>query len=126
MKFWFFMFICDLLCPLIMLIGGALFLKGGPKTINSLLGYRTEMSMKNEETWEFAHKHCGKLWLKWGTILLIATIIPLLCLIGQGEKPVAIVGLILCLVQMIVLIVSIFPTEAALKRNFDEKGNRKA
>lgn len=44
--------------------------KRPPKKINSFYGYRTAMSMKNRETWEFAHKHCGKLWSAWGCIAL--------------------------------------------------------
>ena len=35
-------------------------MKKAPKEINSVFGYRTSMSMKNKDTWEFAHKYCGK------------------------------------------------------------------
>ena len=28
--------------------------------VNFVFGYRTSMSMKNKDTWEFAHKYCGK------------------------------------------------------------------
>ncbi len=121
---WIFMFLCDLLCPLIMVIAGVSSLKGGPKKINIWVGYRTEMSMKNEETWRFAHRYFGKLWLIWGTVMLVLTVIPFLFLFGQSETVVAVVGLILCTVQCVVLIASIFPTEAALKKHFDANGNR--
>ena len=48
-------------------------------------GYRTKMSMKNKDTWEFAHKYCGKLWYVWGIILLLLTILPMLWAIGKSE-----------------------------------------
>ena len=62
MGFWIFMVIMDLLVPLTMIGFGRYFLKQAPGTINWVFGYRTEMSMKNKDTWEFAHKYIGKLW----------------------------------------------------------------
>ena len=55
MGFWIFMLITDLLIPVIMTVFGWYFIKQAPKNINYLFGYRTEMSMKNEDTWKFAH-----------------------------------------------------------------------
>ena len=71
MGFWIFMLIMDLLIPFTMIGFGYLFLKRTPKNINVLFGYRTTMSMKNRDTWEFAHRYCGKLWYMWGGILLV-------------------------------------------------------
>ena len=66
MGFWIFMLIMDLLLPFTMIGFGRYFMKKAPKEINSVFGYRTSMSMKNKDTWEFAHKYCGDL-----TILLV-------------------------------------------------------
>ena len=60
MGFWIFMLIMDLLLPFAMIGFGRYFMKKAPKEINSVFGYRTSMSMKNKDTWEFAHKYCGK------------------------------------------------------------------
>ena len=54
------MLIMDLLLPFTMIGFGRYFMKKAPKEINSVFGYRTSMSMKNKDTWEFAHKYCGK------------------------------------------------------------------
>ena len=62
MGFWIFMLIMDLLLPFTMIGFGRYFMKKAPKEINSVFGYRTSMSMKNKDTWEFAHKYCGKVW----------------------------------------------------------------
>ena len=70
MFFWIFMLASDLIIPLTMIRFGRLFLAQAPKNINATFGYRTTMSMKNKDTWEFAHKYCGKLWCRCGLILL--------------------------------------------------------
>ena len=125
MRFWIFMLLVGLLCPVIMIAAGISFLKAAPKKINSVYGYRTELSMKNQDTWEFAHKYCGKVWLRGGLILLPVAVIPMLLVIGKSTEIVGIVGSIIGTLGVVVLIASIFPTESALRKNFDERGNRK-
>ncbi len=44
---------------------------------------------------------------------------------GGSEEAVGTVGLIVMAVQLAVLIASIFPTEKALERTFNEDGTRK-
>lgn len=107
-----------------MLFFGVKFRKHAPKNINEIYGYRTSMSMKNKETWEFAHKYCGRLWIKLGGMMLIISVI--IGIIGfmfyQIQDSIA---LVLVTTQTIVLSISIFPVEKELKKNFDENGNRK-
>jgi len=122
MGFLIFMLIMDLLIPFTMIGFGYFFLKKAPKNINALFGYRTTMSMKNKDTWEFAHKYCGKLWYVWGVILLPLTVLPMLWTIGKSEDMIETIGAILCGIQMIPLIGCIFPTERALKKHFDANG----
>jgi len=56
----------------VIMIGvGYMMYKHPPKSINAIYGYRTARSMKNDETWKFAHDCCGRLWFKLGFILLI-------------------------------------------------------
>ncbi|MBM7833290.1 SdpI family protein [Clostridium sardiniense] len=126
MGFWIFMMVSDLLIPLTMVGFGKLFMKNAPKEINGVYGYRTSMSMKNKDTWEFAHHYCGKLWLTIGGIMLVISAIAMLFVIGKDENVVGNFGGILCGIQLVFFIGSIFPTERALKKNFDERGNRKS
>lgn len=125
MGFWIFMFIMELLIPITMMIVGRLFNSKKAGEINSLYGYRTSMSMKNKETWDFAHKHCGKIWVQVGNIMLVPSILVMIACMGKSEDAVGTVGGILCGVQCVVMIVSIVPTEIALRKNFDKKGNRR-
>lgn len=125
MGFWVFMLIMDLLIPLTMIGFGKCFLNKVPGEINPVFGYRTSMSMKNKDTWEFAHNYCGKLWYRCGLLLLVITIAAMLCVIGKSEDTVGMTGGLICGAQMIPMIGSIVPTEIALKRTFDKDGNRK-
>ena len=125
MGFWIFMLCTVLLVPLIMLFFGLYFKNKSPKEINSLFGYRTTMSMKNKDTWEFAHHYCGRLWLVLGMIMLPLSVIPMLFFINQDIDDVGIAGGIIEGIQVVVLLISIFPTEKALKKTFDENGNRR-
>ena len=102
MGFWVFMFCCDLLIPLVMLFAGRMMQHHPPREINFVLGYRTARSMKNRETWVFAHRECGRLWQRWGWGELIATVV--LMLLFLGEK---------------------FVVEKKLQAAFDENGVRR-
>ncbi len=119
-----FMFIVTMLVPLIMIIFGARFEKKVPKEINAVFGYRTTMSMKNKETWQFAHKYIGKLWKMCGWLVLLISAVVIIVSCGKDIAAVSIIGGITCTVQIIVMLCTIIPTEIVLKKNFDEYGNR--
>jgi len=125
MGFWFFMLIMVMFIPLTMVIFGRLFMKKAPRTINYIYGYRTTMSMKNKDTWNFAHKHCGRIWYYWGLILFLASIVVMLFYIGNEIDTVGTIGGIVVGIQALILIVSIFPTSIALHKEFDKNGRRK-
>ena len=49
-----------------------------------------------------------------------------MCLaLGKGESAVSWLGSALCVVQLVVLLAPIAPTERALRRTFDKDGNRR-
>ena len=126
MGFWIFMLAMGLLFPVVMILFGTMFMKSAPKKINYIFGYRTELSMKNRDTWEFAHKYIGKLWFRFGLLLIPSTVISMLFVISKTENIVGTVGLIVGFINTIVLIVPIFFTEKALNKAFDKDGKRKA
>lgn len=123
--FWVFMLIMVLLIPIIMITFGKLFSKKAPKDINYTFGYRTKRSMMNMETWMFAHAYIGKLWFICGLLLFPLSAVVMTFVFGKGPDTVGIAGGILTIVQMIMLIGTILPTENALKKSFDEYGRRR-
>ncbi|MCM1064469.1 MAG: SdpI family protein [Eubacterium sp.] len=118
MVFWIFMFLMNMIIPLMMIAFGKIFLKNPPKEINSVYGYRTSMSMKNRDTWDFAHQYCGKLWYRLGLAMLPISAAVMCFAIGKDETITGMVGGIVCAVQTIALIASVCPTERALKKKF--------
>ena len=125
MWFWWFLFTCDLLIPVLMIGGGRMMWKHCSKSINGIVGYRTTRSMKNIDTWRFAHDYCGRLWWKIGWIMLVPSAVIHFPFYRSSENTLAIVSTVLCTIQCVVLVASIFPTERALKRNFTDEGIRK-
>ena len=125
MAFWIFMLVICLIIPLSMLGFGRLFMIRPPKSINAAFGYRTAMSMKNRDTWDFAHRLIGRLWFRCGLVLLPLSVVPLLFVIGRDAEAVGRLGTIVAAVQLILMMGSIFPVEAALRRNFDKNGARR-
>lgn len=124
MVFFVSMFICNLLIPLVMIVAGYLMYKKPPKEINDIIGYRTWRAKKNLETWKFAHNYCGKLWVKLGLILIVPTIIAQIPFVKSSEDIIACVAIVIEIIQLAVLLVSIFVAEKALRKTFDNNGNR--
>ncbi len=122
MGFWIFMFCCTLLIPIIMIITGNSMRLGKFKTINSIVGYRTRRSMKNQQTWDYAHRECGLLWRRWGSTMLVLTVIAMLLFMGEDTDHIGVVGSVITVLQMIPLFLSIAIVEKKLREKFDENG----
>lgn len=122
MGFWIFMFCCTLLIPIIMIIVGNSMRLGKFKTINSIVGYRTRRSMKNQQTWDYAHRECGLLWRRWGSTMLVLTVIAMLLFMGEDTDHIGVVGSVITVLQMIPLFLSIVIVEKKLREKFDENG----
>jgi len=126
MGFWLFMLVMDLLVPVAMVGFGTIFVKNPPGRINHLYGYRTARSMKNRETWEFAHAYCGKLWSRAGWPMLVMTVLAMLPVKSNGVNAISMWSIILLSLQFVVLIGTLILVERALKREFDEFGMRRS
>ena len=125
MTLWLLMCATASLIPLIMIISGGYFSRKAPGKINSIFGYRSALSMKNEDTWSFAHKHMGRLWLRAGIIILPVSIAAMFFALGKGEDTIYSFVTVITLIQTVLLVILIFPTEAVLRKNFDKDGKRK-
>lgn len=119
------MFVCNLLIPVLLIVAGYSMWKHCPGKINAVIGYRTRRSMKNMDTWKFAHEYCGRLWWKIGWGMLLPSVLVQIPAVHSSVNTVGMVGGIVCTVQTVVLVISIIPTEMALKRTFTEEGERR-
>lgn len=123
--FWFFMLAMCLMIPIIMIGFGSYFVRKAPREINGVFGYRTRRSMLNRDTWEFAHRHYGRLSRIIGWILLSLSVFAMLLVCDADEDAIGTIGSVVCIVQVLAILLSIIPTEIALKRNFTEDGQRR-
>lgn len=121
MFFWSFMLVMNLLIPLTMICFGWYFKRSAPRKINHVFGYRTPRSMKNQNTWNYAHHYIGRLWFAIGWILLVVTIALMMFVIGADEDTVGLFGGCVEAGQSIPMIGSIIATERELKRVFDDE-----
>lgn len=126
MGFWIFMLVCVLLIPLTMIIMGLIYFKGGyPKKINYSSGYRTKLSMRNQNTWSFAQKLCGKVWFITGLIIVLPSVAPMLFVISSKADDIGCTGGCVAVVQILIMMLSIIPIESALKKKFPESAGEK-
>ena len=114
-----------LFIPVLMILCGYLMYKHTPKDINGLVGYRTAMSMKNQETWDFAHNYCGRLWVNAGAVMTIISALVCVPYFFMSSGKATVIMCIAEVIQVVFLCWTIVPTERALKDNFDQDGNRK-
>ena len=119
---YFAMMVAIFLLPLVMVICGMTYTKRGPKRISKVSGYRTKMSMKNRETWDFAHWYLGDLWFKIGVPLLAVTSVMSLIVFRQNDEKIMFWCCVIIVIQLVLMVIPTYYTEKALKANFDENG----
>jgi uncharacterized membrane protein len=112
----------SIIVPVILIVAGLFTRIGLPRKVNWWVGYRTSMACKNQETWVFAHKHSGKLWIILGFVLLVLSIGAEI-LIDNEAFP-WLTGVIVG-VQLVAILLAIIPTELALRKVFDKNGERR-
>ena len=100
--------------------GGLLFILTGlitylfpPKKINFLYGYRTNRSMKSQESWDFAQKFSAKELMKLGFVLTALSFIPQYIHFNNSVN--LILGISLLILVVIILFVRV---ELAIKAKF--------
>ena len=94
-----------------------------PKNINDLYGYRTSMSMKNKDTWNFAHRYIGRIWYMSGIVTTVLSVIILF--IYKNSIKFEEITIYLVFIQMALLCIGIIPTEISLNKSFYKNGLRK-
>lgn len=118
MGFWVFMLCMNLPVPLMMMGFGWSFAHRPPGEVNGFFGYRTKRSMASPAAWNFAHRYFGRLWFFIGLFTLIGSVAAMLPAMGRSDSVVGIWGAAVEVLQCVLLLVPIIPTEKALKRRF--------
>lgn len=113
-----FSFICVLLTPAAMFLVGVLWRTHPPKFGAGGLAYRTALTTRSQDTWDFAHLQISKLWIRLGILLSVVSAVLMVILRASYQSFVLwIIG-----GEMVFLCISAFLVDTALKNGFDEKG----
>lgn len=114
------LFIINCLTGTLMIIVGLISRYFPPKKINSLYGYRTSRSMKNDRNWQFAQTYSTKILMLSSFIYLLIGLIGLVIEIKETiATTISIATLVACLG------LTIYKTEQALKQfEKNEENNR--
>lgn len=115
--------ITTLILSLTMLLFGWIFVYKPPKKVNGWVGYCTHMSMKNQQTWDYAHRVAGHIWLILGVGILPSSI--LLPLVLKDWTYLEEFILIQIYVQISLLILVIPLVEIRLHKRFNPDGTEK-
>lgn len=115
------MFDCILNQPLVILVLITFVLLNffPPKRINSLYGYRTAKSMKNQNNWNFAQKYSSQLTIKFTTSLLVFQLA--MCYFEVNSKIDIIIQLVLVSISFAIVI---YKTESKLKTQTDKNSEK--
>jgi len=112
----------DGLLPIILIVFGIFVLMVVPRKPNWIMGYRTKMACKNQETWFFAHKHFGKQMIIFGLVYVILLVGRVILLDNEASQ--WIIGVVIS-AQVLAVLLALIPTEIALRNEFDKNGSRK-
>lgn len=110
------------LVGLIMLATGLYTQRKPPAKINPIYGYRTRRSRINQDTWDFAQLYSAKVMIKSGIFLVVLAALGFALRI-PAHKAWYFAGIF---ISLFVPMLTVFYTESALKRTFDEQGNRRS
>lgn len=88
-----------------------------PKKINSIYGYRTPKTMKNETIWNFANTFFVKQFIIYSAISLAMALLFVFLAKEVSWQPMAI--------MLLSLAVSVIKTEQEISKNFDDDGKKK-
>ncbi len=118
MKFWMTTLFFNLIIPMTIFFFGIWFTKKASPTISWSTGYRTERSMKNQETWQFAQQHFGSACKRLGAVYTILIVIAMFCVCQECRKVIGMVGTIIGFSEGALLIYLLYVTERALKKKY--------
>jgi len=111
------------LIGIIFLIAGVIQRYYPPQKINSLYGYRTERSMKDQQNWDEGNRYSAVLMIKASVILIVAGVILawLLAQIDMGDDAKMLIRVALMILSAAITVVVMFRcTEKHLKSTFKD------
>lgn len=107
-----------LVTPLFCLILGLICWRYPPKGPTWLLGYRSRRARASQEAWQFAQNMAGQIWFCLGLVQTVAFSWVCLGMQNWGVEAQCKAALISILVEDVLVLLSVVPTEVLLARRF--------
>lgn len=122
--FWFMLASVEI-CPFVVYIAGRAMTRMDLGEPNPLVGYRTTLSMRNADTWQFANRDCGRRFRKGALWACGASALAMLLFLHGDE--VALTMAVLCITgaQCAWVFIVIWQVQRDLHRVFNEDGSRR-
>lgn len=110
--------------PAVTLVAGIILMKN-PPAINGVFGFRTKLSMSNENIWRFAQTLSGKLFVMIFAPLTVISAAVFFAVKSQNEDVKFAVFIAFLAVNIMAIALVNLRVGSVLRRKFDEDGNRK-
>lgn len=104
------LFLIPVMAGIIFVMAGLVLFKFPPKEINSLYGYRTKNSMKDQDSWDFAQRYSSTELMKFGGLLTLTAVIGIF--FNPGGKIAMFLGLGLMILIVVIILIRV---EKAIK-----------
>lgn len=113
--------IINFVIPIGLIIYGYLYKYQASKKVSKFFGYKTARTQLSQDTWEYANKKVGDIWIKSGAIYTAFVGVFLLVFPSQRVK----LSLVVVLVGLLVALSPFSAVEKELKEKFNDKGEPK-
>lgn len=108
----------NVIIPIVLVIVGAILRKHIPANRYGAVGYRTKRSRSSQEAWEFANKEMANIMVKYGLIMLVASIVISAFFVKSNEVVASIVCTVVMVLQCVGVVAAILVVEKKLKDKF--------
>lgn len=114
-------FVINFVLPIGLIIYGFLYKYKAYKKPGVLLGYKTNRALLSQETWEYANKRVGGIWINLGAFYTIFVGIYLLIVPSAREK----LSVVVFAVGLFIVFYTFFTVDKELAEKFDDAGEPK-
>ena len=114
-------FVINFILPIGLMIYGALYKFKALKKTSVFLGYKTTRTLLSQETWEYANKRVGNIWINLGALYTVFVGLYLFLVPSAREK----LSVVVFAVGLAIVLYTFFTVDKELDEKFDEEGKAK-
>jgi len=109
--------------PLLQIICGIFWRRNPPK--DHYFGFRTNWTVKTEDTWSYSHRYIGRQYVRFGLAFLVLGIIVVIIKEFSKLEMMTDFSTVFVILEFLMLFLPVLFSERELRRRFDQEGKRK-